>query len=315
MGRVAYLFPGQGSQKVGMGLGFVETCAASRAVFARADAALGFALSELIASGPAERLSLTEHTQPAVLVASLAALEAARAAGLPAPDFVAGHSLGEWTALVAAGALSLEDAVRTVRARGRFMQEAVPVGVGAMSAVLRLSADQVEAACAQVRAEHPDLWVGPSTFNGVEQTVIAGHAEAVALAGERCKALGARRVTPLGVSAPFHCPLMAPVTPRLAAELSPIAIAHAAMPVITNARAEPETDAETLRALLLEQVTAPVRWTETVARLAAEGVDVFIEFGPGSTLTGFVRRQLPSASAFALSTPDQLEAARQALAA
>lgn len=315
MGRVAWLFPGQGCQQVGMGVDFDAASPAARAVFARADAALGFALSELVAHGPAETLSLTEHTQPAVLVASMAAFEAAREAGLPAPDFVAGHSLGEWTALVAAGALTLEDAVRTVRARGRFMQEAVPVGEGAMSAVLRLAPDAVEAACRQVRAELPRQWVGPSTFNGPEQTVIAGHAQAVAAAGERCKALGARRVTSLGVSAPFHSPLMAPVTPRLAQILAAVELGDAQVPVVTNVSTAPETRADTLRQLLLEQVTQPVRWTEVVARLAAEGVDVFLELGPGNTLAGLVKRQLPGATVFALSTPRQVEAARLALAA
>lgn len=288
---------------------------ASRAVFARADAALGFPLSGLIAAGPAETLSLTEHTQPAVLVASMAAVEAAREAGLPAPDFVAGHSLGEWTALVAAGALTIEDAVRTVRSRGRFMQEAVPVGEGAMSAVLKLAPEAVETACREIREQLPGQWVGPSTFNGPEQTVIAGHTQAVAAAGERCKALGARRVTSLGVSAPFHSPLMAPVTPRLAQALSTIELRDAQVPVVTNVSTTPETRSDTLRQLLLEQVTAPVRWTEVVARLAADGVDVFLELGPGNTLAGLVKRQLPGATVFALSSPQQVEAAQRALAA
>lgn len=315
MGRVAYLFPGQGSQQVGMGLGFAGAHARSQAVFAKADAALGFALSKLIAAGPADRLALTEHTQPAVLVASIAALEAAREAGLPEPDFVAGHSLGEWTALVATGAMSLEDAVTTVRARGRFMQEAVPAGVGAMSAVLKLAPHLVETACAEIRAERPGEWVGASTFNGPDQTVIAGHAQAVAAAQERCKALGAKRVIPLGVSAPFHTPLMAPVTPRLAEVLASVTLSDSRVPIVSNADARPETDARKLQALLLEQVTAPVRWTQLVATLADEGVDVFIELGPGAALTGMVRRQLPSASAFAISNPEQLEAALASLAA
>lgn len=294
---------------------FDAASSASRAVFARADAALGFPLSGLIAAGPAETLSLTEHTQPAVLVASMAAVEAAREAGLPAPDFVAGHSLGEWTALVAAGALTLEDAVRTVRSRGRFMQEAVPVGEGAMSAVLKLAPEAVETACREIRDQLPGQWVGPSTFNGPEQTVIAGHTQAVAAAGERCKALGARRVTSLGVSAPFHSPLMAPVTPRLAQALSTVELRDAQVPIVTNVSTTPETRSDTLRQLLLEQVTAPVRWTEVVARLAADGVDVFLELGPGNTLAGLVKRQLPGATVFALSSPQQVEAAQRALAA
>lgn len=315
MGRVAYLFPGQGSQQVGMGLGFAGSDASSQAVFARADAALGFGLSEMIAHGPAEQLALTEYTQPAVLVASIAAFEAARNAGLPAPDFVAGHSLGEWTALVATEALSLEDAVTTVRARGQFMQDAVPLGVGAMSAVLKLAPKLVEAVCEEVRAERPDEWVGVSTFNGPEQTVIAGHTQAVAAAGERCKARGARRVIPLGVSAPFHTPLMEPVASRLEEVLAHATLSDSRLPIVSNANARPETDAQRLRTLLLEQVTAPVRWTQLVATLAKEGVDVFIELGPGAALTGMVRRQLPSANAFAISTPAQLDAALASLAA
>lgn len=315
MGRVAYLFPGQGSQLVGMGLGFAEIHADIRRLFERADEALGFALSRLISDGPAETLALTEHTQPAVLVASLAAYEAVRRSDLPEPDFFAGHSLGEWTALVAAGALSFEDAVRTVRARGRFMQEAVAPGVGAMGAVLKLSRELVEAACAQARAECEGEWVGPSTFNGPDQTVIAGHTRAVARASELCKANGAKRVLPLPVSAPFHSPLMAPVTPRLEAVLDGVSMRDVAVPLVTNVRCAPETDATQLRALLLEQVTAPVRWTEVVDRLGKEGVDVFIELGPGATLTGMVKRQLAPVSALAISDPRELDAALASLAA
>lgn len=315
MGRVAYLFPGQGSQEVGMGQAFAAASREAADVLARADLALGFALSGLMANGPAAQLALTEHTQPAVLVASLAAWRAAQAAGLPAPDFVAGHSLGEYSALVVAGVIGLEDAVRTVRARGRFMQEAVPVGQGAMAAVLALPAAEVERVCAEVRAERSGEWVGPANLNGPEQTVIAGHAEAVRLAGERLKAAGARRVLPLDVSAPFHSPLMEPVKPQLAQVLDGVRFSDAVMPLVTNVEARAECSAERLRRLLVEQVTAPVRWTELVAQLAAEGCDTFVELGPGAVLGGLVKRQVAGARVFSVSAPAKLDAAMSALAA
>lgn len=315
MGRVAYLFPGQGSQEVGMGRAFARTCADSADVFARADAALGFSLTGLVETGPAEALALTENTQPAVLVASVAALAAARMAGLPAPSFVAGHSLGEYSALVAAGTLALEDAVCVVRARGRFMQDAVPVGVGAMAAILALDADSVAAACAEATAAVPGEIVVPANFNGPEQVVVAGHAAAVQRAIEGCKARGARRALPLGVSAPFHSPLMEPVVPRLADVLAPVSVRDAVMPLVTNVEAAPETSGARLKSLLLEQVCAPVRWTAIVARLAAEGVDTFVELGPGSVLGGLVKRQVAGAKVVSVSTPEKLDAALAALAA
>lgn len=313
MGRVAYLFPGQGSQEVGMGLALAEAFPAAREAFVRADAALAFALTELVAKGPADTLALTEHTQPAVLTASLAALAAARAAGLPAPDFVAGHSLGEYAALVAADVLSIEDAVRTVRARGRFMQEAVPVGQGAMAAVLGLAPELVREACAEAEADRPGERVVAANLNGPEQTVVAGHAGAVAAAKARLEAKGAKRVVALDVSAPFHSPLMAPAAPRLAEVLGALSFENARVPVVTNVEAAPERDGARLRALLVHQVTAPVRWTEVVARLAAEGCDTFVELGPGTVLGGLAKRQVKGARVFSVSDPQKLEAARAAL--
>lgn len=298
-----------------MGAAFAAALPACAEVFARADAALGFALSRLAAEGPAEALARTENTQPAVLAASIAALTAGRAAGLPPPDFVAGHSLGEYSALVAAGVLTLEDALRAVRLRGRWMQEAVPEGVGAMSAVFFLAPDAVADACREAVAECPGEVACPANFNAPDQTVIAGHARAVRLAGEKATAKGARRIVPLPVSAPFHTPLMAPVAPRMAELLAGVAFTDAAPPVVTNVGAAPESRGAALRSLLVGQVTAPVRWTDVVASLAAQGCDIFVEFGPGAVLSGLVRRQLRGARTFPVSAPAQLEAALQALRA
>lgn len=306
MGRVAYLFPGQGSQEVGMGRAFAAAVPASAEVFAQVDEALSCALSALLEGGPAATLALTEHTQPAVLTASVAALRAARVAGLPAADFVAGHSAGEYAALVAAEVLSLEDAARIVRARGRFMQEAVPVGVGAMAAVLALPAAVVAEICLEIQALRPGEVVVAANINGPDQVVIAGHAGAVQAASERLKAKGARRVVALDVSAPFHSPLMAPVGPRLAQELAGVRFRDPVRPVVTNVEAAPESSGERLRSLLVEQVTAPVRWAQTLARLAAEGCDTFIELGHGTVLSGLARRQVAGARVYAVSDPATL---------
>jgi [acyl-carrier-protein] S-malonyltransferase len=312
MGRIAYLFPGQGSQSVGMGMALAAAHPACAEVLRRVDAALGFSLSDLMSSGPAQALALTEHTQPAVLAASVVALEAARALGLPAPGAVAGHSLGEYSALVAAGVLSLEEAVRSVRLRGRYMQEAVPVGVGAMAAVLQLPASSVVEACLEATAAGKGVVVA-ANFNGREQTVVAGHTAAVNRASDLCRARGARRVVPLDVSAPFHSPLMAPVVERLAPVLADGRFADAVVPVVTNVEAAPERRGDRLRALLLEQVTAPVRWTEVMDRLAADGFDTFVELGPGSVLGAMAKRLVPGAKVLSVATPETLEAARALL--
>jgi [acyl-carrier-protein] S-malonyltransferase len=298
-----------------MGLSFAETSPAAAAVFSAANEALQFDLRGLISQGPAETLALTAHTQPAVLTASIATWSAATEAGLPPADFVAGHSLGEYSALVAAGALSIADAVCIVRARGRFMQEAVPVGHGAMAAVLMLDLAKVSEACSDVCAAHPDWVVVPANINGADQIVIAGHAAAVQEAGAKCLEFGARRVIPLDVSAPFHSPLMAPVRDRLASEMKRAPVRDASIPLVTNVEARPETNGARLRALLLDQVTAPVRWTDVVDRLLQEGCDTFIELGPGAVLTGLVRRQARHVRVISISDPEKLAAARQALAA
>lgn len=282
----AFVFPGQGSQKVGMGRELADQYPEARAVFEAADDALGEKLSALCFEGPEEALKLTSNTQPAILTVSIAAWEVFRRRA-PAPSFVAGHSLGEYSALVAAGSLSLADAVRAVRARGTFMQEAVPEGQGAMAAVLGLLPEQVEAICA---AAAQGQVVAPANFNSPEQTVIAGDAAAVERAGVALKEAGAKRVLPLPVSAPFHCALMEPVKARLAGVLEGIRIAAPQIPVVANVTAEPNADAAQVLPLLLAQVSAPVRWVESVQRLQALGVTRVVELGPGKVLGGLVKR-------------------------
>ncbi len=288
MGKLAFIFPGQGSQAPGMGRDLHDAFPEARAVFEAVDAALGERLSALCFDGPEESLKLTANTQPSILAVSAAAA-AVLARHRIAPDLVAGHSLGEYSALVTAGALSAPDAARAVRARGTFMQEAVPAGQGAMSAVLGLEPARVKAICESVEAATGKV-VSPANYNEPAQTVIAGEAGAVAQAGERLKEAGARRVLPLPVSAPFHCALMAPVKPRLQAVLSGIAWRQPAVPVVTNVEAKANRETARLVPLLLEQVTAPVRWVECVEELVRLGVTRLVEVGPGRVLSGLVRR-------------------------
>ncbi len=286
--RIAFLFPGQGSQAVGMGKALAETSAAARRVFEEADEALGEKLSQTIFEGPADELKRTRTTQPAILTTSIACLRALeeRAPGF-SPVYVAGHSLGELSALVGAGAMSLADAVKAVRARGTFMQEAVPEGQGAMAAVLGLDAARI----GEVLDGVDGAWV--ANFNGAEQTVIAGTQAGVDAAGAALKAAGARRVLPLPVSAPFHSPLMEPVKPRLAEVLSGVAFAAPKVPVVTNVEAKPNADASRIQELLVQQVTAPVRFTEIARFLLDDAVEGFVEVGPGKVLTGIVKRMAP----------------------
>jgi [acyl-carrier-protein] S-malonyltransferase len=287
---LALLFPGQGSQSVGMGKALYEGSAAARAVFDAADAALGFSISKLCFEGPEEELKLTANTQPAILTHSIAALEDLRSRfpeRLEGAAFTAGHSLGEYSADVAAGALAFGDAVRLVRERGRFMQEAVPAGVGAMAAIVGLAPSEVDAACAE--AAQGEV-VAPANYNSPEQTVIAGHAAAVERAGKACLARGAKRAIPLPVSAPFHCALMSPAREKMRPLLEAAAVAAPRLPVVTNVDAVPARDAGALRSALVRQVDSPVRWVESVQRLAREGVDRALEIGPGNVLAGLVRR-------------------------
>ncbi len=287
---LALLFPGQGSQSVGMGRSLCEASPAARAVFDAADAALGFRLSRICFEGPEEELRLTAHTQPAILTHSIAAFEDLRARfpeRIEGAALTAGHSLGEYSANVAAGALAFADAVRFVHERGRFMQEAVPPGVGAMAAIVGLAPGDVDAAC---RESARDEVVSPANYNSPEQTVIAGHAAAVERASAACLARGARRAIPLPVSAPFHCALMSPARERLGALLEAAAFSDARWPVVTNVDAEPVRKGGGLREALVRQVDSPVRWVECVQRLAREGVDRALEVGPGNVLAGLVRR-------------------------
>jgi len=321
MGKLAFIFPGQGSQAAGMGQALCQAFPEARAVFDAVDAALGRGfgdgtsptktLSDLCFSGPDEALKLTANTQPAILPVSAAAAAVLAARGIR-PDLVAGHSLGEYSALVCAGAVGAADAARAVRARGTFMQEAVPAGQGAMSAVLGLLPEQVMAEC-QAAAAATGQVVSPANYNEPGQTVIAGAAAAVEAAGVRLKAAGARRVLPLPVSAPFHCALMQPVRPRLEAVLRAIAWQAPRTPVVSNVEARPNTEAARIVPLLVEQVTAPVRWIESVQELARQGVTRVVEVGPGKVLSGLVRRIEKGIEVLNVEDPASLEKTLAAL--
>lgn len=286
---IAVVFPGQGAQKVGMGRSLAEAFPICRETFQEADAALGEPLSELCFNGPEDRLQLTENTQPAILAVSIAAWRLASSKGIR-PAFAAGHSLGEYSAHVAAGTLSFADALRTVRRRGRYMQEAVPVGEGAMAAILGIDADSVAAACDDASSATGGRVVSPANINAPGQVVIAGHHDAVARAGALAKERGAKRVIPLAVSAPFHCALMKPAEERLAPELRALAAQDPKVPIVANVDAEPKHDAQSSIDALIRQVSAPVRWNDVVRRLIAEGVAQFLELGPGAVLSGLIRK-------------------------
>lgn len=287
MSKTAFLFPGQGSQYAGMGKDLAENFPVARQAFEEADDALGFKLSALCFNGPDDDLKLTFNTQPAILTTSIAALRVVQQeTGLKA-DFLAGHSLGEYSALVCGGALSLADAARTVRARGTFMQEAVPVGVGAMAAMLSIEADALAAICEE--AAQGEV-VAPANFNSPGQIVIAGHATAVNRAIELAKAKGYRKAMLLPVSAPFHCALMQPAADRLKSVLDAVQVSALTLPVITNVEATANQDSDRVRALLVQQVCAPVRWEQSVQTMIGLGASTFVEIGPGKVLTGLVKR-------------------------
>jgi len=275
-----------------MGRQLVAESPAARAVFEEADSVLGFSLSRLCFEGPEDELKLTANTQPAILTHSIAALrdlESRFPERLEGAAVAAGHSLGEYSANVAAGALSFADAVRLVRERGRFMQEAVPAGVGAMAAILGLAPEEVEAACVEAAAATGEV-VSPANFNSPEQTVIAGHTAAVERACEACRTRGAKRAMLLAVSAPFHCALMAPARERMRPLLEEVSMQDARIPVVVNVDARPLSRAGGLRDALLHQIDSPVRWVESVRRLASESVDRALEIGPGAVLAGLVKR-------------------------
>ncbi|PLX90739.1 MAG: [acyl-carrier-protein] S-malonyltransferase [Desulfuromonas sp.] len=291
---IAFLFPGQGSQFSGMGQDLADNFPAARLVFEEANDALGFDIAALCFAGSEDDLKLTANTQPAILTTSVAALRVLEQEIDLQPDYAAGHSLGEYSALVCAGALSLADAVRTVRQRGTFMQEAVPVGVGAMAAIMGLERNELEQICKD--AAQGEV-VSPANFNSPGQIVIAGHASAVNRAMVLCKENGAKRALPLPVSAPFHSSLMEPAAKRLADVLTGVAISPMNCPVVGNVKAEPYQDPEAVKALLVDQVCAPVRWDESVVKMADLGVERFVEIGPGKVLSGLVKRIAKGATA------------------
>jgi [acyl-carrier-protein] S-malonyltransferase len=295
---LAFVFPGQGSQAVGMGRALAEAFPESRAVFDEADEALGFWISRLCFEGPEEELRLTANTQPAILATSVAACRALEARGLR-PAWVAGHSLGEYSALVAAGSLTLADALRTVRRRGEYMQEAVPVGVGAMAAILGLDLAAIEAACAEAAQGQV---VSPANINCPGQVVIAGHKEAVARAIEACKARG-KRAIPLPVSAPFHCALMQPAQERLAADLAALTFRDPAVPLVNNVDARVVRSGDECREGLVRQVSGAVRWQPSVELLRREGVTRFVEVGPGTVLSGLIKKIDREPSVYAAADP------------
>jgi [acyl-carrier-protein] S-malonyltransferase len=291
MGKTAFIFPGQGSQYAGMGKEIHDSFASARTVFREADRAVGFALSELCFHGPEDTLSLTQYTQPAILTVSIALLRVLQDRGY-IPDYVAGHSLGEYTALICAGSLSLAEGVEVVHKRGQYMQEAVPPGAGAMAAILGLGSARVVDACAQASSKGV---VSAANFNAPDQTVIAGEASAVMKAIEVAKENGAKRALSLPVSAPFHCSLMAPARDKLAADLMKLNLRDLEIPLICNADAGVVFKGEEARDALIRQVCAPVRWVESIQCLAARGVDRFVEVGPGRVLCGLVKKILPQA--------------------
>lgn len=285
--KTAFLFPGQGSQKVGMMQDLAAQYESVRNRFEEADEALGWKLSELIFEGPAEKLQQTQYTQPAILTASVAAYDLLAQAGITA-EYLAGHSLGEYSALVAAGSISFVDAVRTVHARGKFMQEAVPIGEGGMAAIIRLEREKIIAICEEISAQ--GKIVQAVNFNCPGQVVIAGTTDAVAAACEKMKEAGARRAIPLPVSAPFHSTLMQPAAEKLAQVLHTIEIKEAQIPVIANVHAQPVHTSAEIRESLVEQAAHPVLWEDSMHVLLAKGIDTVVEVGPGTVLSGFMKK-------------------------
>lgn len=291
---IAFVFPGQGSQHAGMGKDLSDNFKVAKEVFEEANDALGFDLASLCFNGPDEDLKLTTNTQPAILTTSIAALKVVEQETDLKPSFSAGHSLGEYSALVCSGSMSFADAVRTVRQRGAFMQEAVPVGVGAMAAIIGLDTDALDAVCNE--AANGEV-VSAANFNSPGQVVIAGHTTAVERAIVLAKERGAKRALPLPVSAPFHCSLMVPAGEKLADVLGDIVLNPMSIPVVSNVEALPNSDHDRIKELLIAQVSAPVKWDASIAQMVADGVERFIEIGAGKVLSGLVKRIDKSASA------------------
>jgi [acyl-carrier-protein] S-malonyltransferase len=306
---IAFLFPGQGSQAVGMGKQLADASPAAAAIWRKADEAVDFALSRLCFEGPGEELALTVNTQPAILTASVAAAAALNERGV-GPDLCAGHSLGEYSALVVAGALGFTDAVRLVRKRGEFMQDAVPVGTGAMAALLGIGVDAAERACAEAAQGQV---VNIANINSPGQIVIAGHRAAVERALEIAAGLGGRKSILLPVSAPFHSALMKPAADRLAEELERVAVRAPRVPVVRNVDAGLTTTADDVKPFLIRQVASPVRWTDCLAALVRAGATAWLEIGPGRVLSGLLKRTIDGARGHAVEDPDSLEKAAAAL--
>jgi [acyl-carrier-protein] S-malonyltransferase len=307
---LAYIFPGQGSQYPGMGKNLVENFAVAKRIFEEADDALHFSISQLCFAGSVEDLQLTENTQPAILAVSVAVLRVIESEGFPRPDYVAGHSLGEYSALVAAKSLSLSEAIQTVRARGRYMQEAVPPGVGAMAAVIGADLKDIETACEQARQGQV---CAPANINSPTQVVIAGNSEAVDRAGELLKTAGAKRVVKLNVSAPFHCALMLPAQERLAFYLESVSFHDLSVPLVTNVDAAPNEAGNVARESVVRQVSAPVRWLQSMQLLITEGVDTFVEVGPGKVLSGLMRQISREVKCFDIEDAASLKSASTSL--
>jgi [acyl-carrier-protein] S-malonyltransferase len=300
----AFVYPGQGSQYAGMGRDLAQSCEEARQTFQEADDALGFALSRLCFDGPEEELRLTENTQPAILALSTAVDRVLRKSGKMS-DFVAGHSLGEYSALVAAASLTFGDALRLVKLRGRFMQEAVPVGVGAMAAVLGLDLPELQKVCRQAAEGQV---VSAANINAPGQLVIAGHREAVERASRLALEKGARKAVPLPVSAPFHCELMLPAQERLAAAMQEVGFADLTVPLVNNVDAALITSGMDAREGLIRQVSSAVRWIQCVQKLVQSGVDTFVEVGPGKVLSGLIKRIAPDANIRCVGKVEEVEA-------
>jgi len=303
--KTALLFPGQGSQRVGMGRDLAIQFETAKRTYEEADDALGFAISKLCWDGPEDELTLTQNTQPAILTTSIAVFRVLKERGLQF-DVVAGHSLGEWSALVAAGALPLREAVKLTNLRGQFMQEAVPVGVGAMAAIMGLSLDKLREVCAKASA--PGEPVEPANLNGGGQIVISGHTSAVDRAIPEAKAAGAKIAKKLSVSAPFHCSLMQPAQQRLSVAIADTAVSTPSVPVVANVTAAPTTDPAQIKDLLIKQVTAPVRWEESIQAIAKMGVTKAYELGSGAVLKGLVKRIAETIDVTTIGEPHEVTA-------
>lgn len=310
MSKLAYIFPGQGSQAVGMGKDLADNFPIAKQTFEEANDALGFSLSEICWNGTAEDLALTENTQPAILTSSIAAFRVMESEGFQKPDFVAGHSLGEYSALVAAGAMSFSDAVKTVNNRGKYMQEAVPVGVGAMAAILGLDLKNIEEGCAE--AAQGQI-CSPANINSPSQIVIAGNTKAIDRACEILKEKGAKRAIKLNVSAPFHCALMMPAQEKLAEDLTQISYGSFTFPIVQNIDAQTNSDSAKVCEALTKQVSNPVRWLQSVENLVTLGVETFVEVGTGKVLSGLVKQIHREARLLNVENPESLSVTKEAI--